>query len=204
MVLFLCSCDKKESLEDNLSRNEVGMIEIQDSLKHLDSLEKEYYHELWTNDLAQRNFFNLFFEQRDNVDFSLDEEIAIYAFRGQCTVLTAGKDNCELFIYTRTLPQNKVWSNRCGVMETMTSEQSKKLKSIEDELLLEFERKKGIQKQNFAFFHWSGKNLFSSGKNINRRFEYFLRGDGWVKADVLMFNFFKNEIFIHGCKRHLL
>ncbi|SHH77554.1 hypothetical protein SAMN05720766_1245 [Fibrobacter sp. UWH9] len=203
-TLFLSSCEKEELSEDELAQRNVKIFGNNEKKESLESVERDYYHQLYFDNLAQNIFFNLFFEQRVNVDFSLDEEIMIYAFRGFCTVLLAGDNNCELFLYTRNRSKNKVWSNRCGVMEFLTQEQSKKLQAIEKELMLELDNQKEIRNPNFTLFHWGGKNRFEGGKNVGKRFEYFSRGDDWLNADLLMYDFFKNEIFTHGCKKHPL
>ncbi len=135
-------------------------------------------------------FLNYYFSHFDDT-FSLDDDLVIYKF----------PVNDGYFMYSKNKEVNRVWSSVCGVYENLSSEQIERLNNIENKVKTVTQEKPSKNGTRISLFLWKGKS--NRHASLKDRFEYFPSNEE-IRGDDNMYNFFAKEVFVHGCKKHLL
>ena len=135
-------------------------------------------------------FLNHYFSHFDDT-FSLDDDLVIYMY----------PVNEGYFMYSKNKEVNKVWSSVCGVYESLSPEQMERLNNIENNVRIVTREKPSKNGPRISLFMWKGKS--NKHASLKDRFEYF-PGNEEIRGDDNMYNFFAKEVFVHGCKKHLL
>ncbi len=189
LLLVFLGCEKSEETE----KVDPVFSEISSSQTTLDraminrckqcSYNEDFY---MTFELFLRYYFSHF----DN-SFSLDEDLVIYKLPAD--------DN--YFVYSKNKEVNKVWSGVCGVYENLSPEQMERLNNIENKVRIVTKKEPIKNGPRISLFVWKGKS--KKYGTLKDRFEYF-PGNEEIRGEDDMYNFFAKEVFVHGCKKHLL
>lgn len=187
LFILLLGCEKKEDHDD--------YTQIVDDFlnppKVIDSSMIEHWQENSYDLLALETFFSYFFGHFDR-SFSLDDNLV---------VMPVGGGNNEYFIYTKNEGKNKIWSSICGVYEILSPEQSLKLDSLEKNMKTESQKILRNGYSTYSVFLWKGKKYKSL--LLKDHFEFFMNNETPL-TKVKIYNYFVKEVFVHGCKKHLL
>lgn len=155
----------------------------------LDSLTIAFWEEDSYNYMALESFLGYYFEHSDNT-FSLDDDLTVY--------FANRRSERDYFIYSKNKEINKVWSSACGVYEILSHKQIEKLDSLEDIIKMENRTTSPKGQRRISIFTWKGKA--QKRLRLKNRFEFFLT----TPKSFEIYNFFAKEVFVHGCKKHLL
>ncbi len=187
LIILLLGCVKKE---DNDDYNQI-VDDFLNPPKVIDSSMVEHWQKNSYDLLALETFFGYFFRHFDH-SFSLDEDLVI---------MPVGGGNTEYFMYSKKEKINKIWSSICGVYEVLSPDQSFKLDSLEKNMKMESQKNFQNKYSMYSVFLWKGKKYESL--LLKDRFVYFMNSDIPL-TQTKMYNYFVKEVFVHGCKRHLL
>ena len=154
-----------------------------------DSLTVSFWEEDSDNYLALESFLGYYFDHLDN-SFSLDDDLTVY--------LEGRRSERDYFMYSKNKERNKVWSSACGVYEILSREQIERLDSLEENVKMENRTNPPKGQRRISMFTWKGKK--QKRLLLRKRFEYFLTSPNSFE----IYNFFAKEVFVHGCKKHLL
>ena len=135
-------------------------------------------------------FLRYYFSHFDST-FSLDDDLVIYKL--------SADDN--YFMYSKNKEVNKVWSGVCGVYENLSPEQMERLNNIENKVRIVTKKEPKKNGPRISLFVWKGKS--KKYGTLKDRFEYF-PGNEELRGEDDMYIFFAKEVFVHGCKKHLL
>lgn len=189
LLFFFLGCEESKEAE------KVDLMFGEDSscLSSLDSITINRCKQCSYNEdfyLTFELFLNYYFKHFDD-SFSLDDDLVIYMFPA----------NEGYFMYSKNKKVNRVWSSVCGVYENLSPEQMERLNSIENKVRNVTQEVPSKNGTRISLFVWKGKsNKYGSLKD---RFEFF-PGNEEIRGVDNMYNFFAKEVFVHGCKKHLL
>lgn len=139
---------------------------------------------------AFEHFLRYYFGHFDDT-FSLDDDLVVYMFPA----------NDGYFMYSKNKNVNRVWSSVCGVYEDLSPEQMERLNSIENKVRAVTQEVPSKNGPRISLFVWKGKS--TKYDSLKDRFEFF-PGNEEIRGEDNMYNFFAKEVFVHGCKKHLL
>ena len=183
-VLIFIGCEQKE--KDNIDNADDLFREKEEIDTAMYKKYKMYSEEY----MAMNSFFSYYFKHHENF-FSLDDDL---------TVFVGGSGGKEYFLYTKNREENRIWSSICDSSEKISKEQMKILDSLENDIRNDFLYHPMNGEQWYSLFRWKGK----SQKGRFRRIEYFTHGYESYKSESNLYDFLAKEVFIRGCKKHLL
>jgi hypothetical protein len=177
-----------ENRDDKVESNQM-IDEFLSPKRTIDSSTIVFWEEDSYNFLALESFLGYYFEHPDKT-FSLDDDLTVY--------LEGNRSEHGYFLYSKNKERNKVWSSVCGVYEILSHMQIEKLDSLEDIIKMENRTTSPKGQRRISIFTWKGKS--QKKLRLKNRFEYFLT----TTKSFEIYNFFAKEVFVHGCKKHLL